>query len=119
MILEERIAAWLDAVPGAISGQGGHNQTFYVACRLYNGFGLSEADTLRWLHHYNEKCVPAWSFAELRHKASSAAKAKHSDPRAHMLASGTDFIGKSVPIRLPPKDTRPSVKGEFRDEGDA
>ena len=34
--IDERIAAWL----GAISGSGGHNQTFRVACSLYNGWGL-------------------------------------------------------------------------------
>jgi hypothetical protein len=112
MILEERIAAWLDAVPGAISGQGGHNQTFRVACRLYNGWGLSEAETLRWLQRYNERCVPAWSLAELRHKASDAVKAKHSQLRGHMLTSA-GFAMKSVPIRLPPKDTRLPVKGVF------
>jgi hypothetical protein len=113
MTLEERIDAWLDAVPGAISGKGGHNQTFRVACRLYNGWGLCEADTLRWLQRYNEKCAPPWSLAELRHKAVSAAKAKHSMPRGHMLTSARMPPMKSVPIRRPAKDTRPSVKGEY------
>jgi hypothetical protein len=33
--IEERIPRWLDAIPGAISGSGGHNQTFRVACQLF------------------------------------------------------------------------------------
>ena len=110
--VEERIAAWLDAVLGAISGQGGHNQTFRVACRLYNGWGLSEADTLRWLQRYNEKCEPAWTLAELKHKVTSATKAEHSKPRGHM-ARDEGYRTKSVPILRPNKDARPPVKGKL------
>lgn len=110
--VEERIAAWLEAVPGAISGQGGHSQTFRVACQLYNGWGLSEADTLRWLQRYNEKCEPAWTLAELKHKATSATKVEHSKPRGHM-ARDEGFRTKSVPILRPDKDTRAPVKGKL------
>ena len=110
--VEERIAAWLDVIPGAISGQGGHNQTFRVACHLYNGWGLSEAETLRWLARYNEKCEPAWTLAELKHKASTAAKAKHSKPRGH-IARDAGFSTKPVPIRKPNNDSRLPMKGKL------
>jgi hypothetical protein len=84
--IEERIPKWLDAIPGAVAGQGGHNQTFRVACSLYNGWGLSEVQTLRWLKLYNAKCQPKWSEAELKHKAVSAVKASHSKTRGHLDA---------------------------------
>ncbi len=42
----ERARKYLAAIPGAVSGQGGHDQTFSAACALVNGFALSEADAL-------------------------------------------------------------------------
>jgi hypothetical protein len=111
--VEARIAAWLDAIPGAISGSGGHNQTFRVACQLYNGWGLSETETLRWLERYNEKCQPPWSASELRHKASDAVKAKHVKPRGHLVRDEARFRTAPVPVRQPVKDTRQTVSGNL------
>ena len=82
---QERIAKYLDAIPPAVAGAHGHNQTFSVACSLYNGWNLSEEDTLAWLKVYNERCEPKWSEKELAHKAASAAKAEHKKPRGHFL----------------------------------
>ena len=111
--IEERIAAWLDAIPGAISGAGGHNRTFRVACQLFNGWGLSETKTLGWLEHYNDKCQPSWSASELKHKASEAVKAKHTKPRGHLVRDEARFHTPSVPIQQPVKDTRQPVKGRL------
>jgi hypothetical protein len=63
--IQERIAKYLEAIPGAIAGAGGHKQTFKVACSLYNGWALSEEETLAWLKVYNAKCQPPWSDREL------------------------------------------------------
>ena len=112
MTVEERIAAWLAAVPGAVAGQGGHSRTFRVACQLYNGWGLPETEVLRWLQHYNEKCEPAWTLVELKHKAASAAKAEHSKPRGHMVTDG-GFRTAAPPIHTPAKDTRLPLKGKL------
>ena len=74
---------------------------------LFNGFGCSEAETLEWLRHYNSKCEPPWSEAELRHKARSAAEAAYDKPRGWMLTSNRFsqvrlqvpvFPGKSCPV---------------------
>jgi hypothetical protein len=46
MNLEQRIGAYLAKVPGAVSGSGGHDQTFRVACALINGFPLGEDEAL-------------------------------------------------------------------------
>jgi hypothetical protein len=111
--VEERIAAWLGAIPGAISGSGGHNQTFRVACTLYNSWGLSETETLRWLERYNERCQPPWSASELKHKASGAVKAKHTKPCGHLVRDEPRFRTTPVPIRQPVKDTRPPIRGKL------
>ena len=66
---------------------------------LFNGFGCSEAETLEWLRHYNAKCEPPWSEAELRHKARSAAEAAYDKPRGWMLTSkGLSRVRLKVPV---------------------
>ena len=103
----DRIGRYIGKIPGAVSGNGGHSQTFKVAMVLFNGFGCSEAETLEWLRHYNSKCEPPWSEAELRHKARSAAEAAYDKPRGWMLTSKRFsqvrlqvpvFPGKSCPV---------------------
>ena len=85
LVLQERIAKYLAAIPPAISGAGGHNQTFSVACSLYNGWNLSKEDTLAWLKVYNERCEPKWNDKELAHKAADAARSTHDKPRGHLI----------------------------------
>lgn len=85
MEISERIARYLSACPPAIAGQGGHNQTFSVACSLCHGFSLSEEETFYWLQQYNARCSPEWSEAELLHKAKSAANAASDKPRGYLL----------------------------------
>lgn len=71
---EERAAKYLDACPGAVSGQGGHNQTFLVAQKLVRGFCLSEDVAYRLLADWNHRCEPPWSEKDLRRKIRQAAQ---------------------------------------------
>jgi hypothetical protein len=58
--------------PPAISGQGGHNTTFALACELARR-GLQAEGILRVLmNDYNGRCQPPWTEAELQHKAEDA-----------------------------------------------
>src|SRR5262249_54748139 len=85
----ERARTYLDSCPPAVSGQGGHDQTFAVARSVVYGFGLGpEAgfDLLR--QHYNPRCQPPWSEAELRHKCKEADTKPFDKPRGHLLAEG-------------------------------
>ena len=83
--LQERIQAYLDAIPPAIAYSGGHKQTFKVACLLFNGWALTVDETLAWLKIFNAKCQPPWSDKELAHKANDAATAKHEKSRGYLL----------------------------------
>ena len=78
--MERRARAWLAHVEGAVSGQGGHNRTFRVACKLTHsppqGFGLDEDASMRLMLTFNENCEPPWSIAELQHKVRSAIRLK-------------------------------------------
>jgi hypothetical protein len=88
MNLDERIQRYLAAIPPAIAGQRGHDQTFKVACALVNGFDLVEEQALYWLQLFNEKCQPPWSERELAHKVASAFAANHQRRRGHLLGNG-------------------------------
>lgn len=59
-------------MPPAVSGQGGHNTTFRVACVLVLGFALSDSEAMSVLAEWNQGCQPAWSEHELQHKVKSA-----------------------------------------------
>ena len=80
--VSERAIAYLAACPPAVSGQGGHNQTFAVTQALVHGFCLEPQTALRLLRdHYNPRCKPAWSEKELQHKVDSALKHPSDKPR--------------------------------------
>lgn len=74
--LARRARAWLACVEGAVSGRGGHNATFRVACKLTHppprGFGLSFEQAWPLILEWNEQCEPPWSERELTHKLSDA-----------------------------------------------
>ncbi len=70
-----RARSYVAAMPAAVSGQGGHNQTFAVACVLVQGFGLSQQEAWALLKDYNARCQPPWSEKELWHKLEDAEKA--------------------------------------------
>jgi hypothetical protein len=75
-VMVRRARAWLACVEGAVSGQGGHNRTFRVACKLTHpfprGFGLSFDQAWELIKEWNEQCEPPWSDPELAHKLTDA-----------------------------------------------
>ncbi len=74
---ERRAAGWLEKVEGAVSGDGGHNRTFRVACQLVLYFGLGREAALKLMRAWNLKCRPEWSEKELEHKVDDALKKRH------------------------------------------
>lgn len=75
----DRCISYTDKIPGAVSGQGGHNATFHVACVAVKGFRLSDDDALSVLWRYNARCQPVWTEEELRHKVVGARAAPGPD----------------------------------------
>jgi len=77
-----RAEAYLDAMPPAISGSGGHSATYAAATALVHGFALAPEVALRMLHErFNPRCVPPWSDRELEHKVDDAASKPHDRPQ--------------------------------------
>jgi putative DNA primase/helicase len=98
----DRARRYLDKLPPAISGQGGHDATFHAACELFR-FGLGDADAMALLREYNARCVPPWSDAELAHKMD--------DARAKVAADGEIGVrlNQASPTRTP---ARPRSDGD-------
>jgi hypothetical protein len=69
----EAARAYVRTIPGAVSGNGGHNLTFRVARVLVRDFALSEHDAMTLFQEWNETCEPPWSESDLRHKLHDAA----------------------------------------------
>ncbi len=67
----ERCRKYVAKMPPAISGQGGHDRTFNVACEIFR-FGLSESDASAVLAEFNQRCVPSWGEWDLQHKLEDA-----------------------------------------------
>jgi hypothetical protein len=70
----ERARAYMAKVPPAVSGQGGHKQTYKAACKLVLGFGLSPDEALPLLKEWNEPCQPPWDERDLVRKLREADK---------------------------------------------
>jgi len=68
----DRARKYIATIPGAVSGAGGHDATFKVACTLVLGFELPDSDALNLLSEWNQSCQPPWSERDLKHKIQSA-----------------------------------------------
>lgn len=71
----DRALAYLEKLPSAISGAGGHDATWRATLALVRGFELPSAVALDLLRVFNLRCEPRWSDRELEHKVAQAARA--------------------------------------------
>jgi putative DNA primase/helicase len=84
--LLRRVLAYLDKIDPAVSGQGGHDAAYWPARVAVYGFGLGrDAGFAVLLKHYNHRCNPPWSEAELRHKCEDADELPFDKPRGWLL----------------------------------
>jgi len=124
--LIERARRYVAKCPPAVSGQGGHDATYHVACVLVNGFALGEPDALALLREWNQSCLPPWSEAKLVYKIKSAASAHHKEPRGYLLGKNAAIMidrqltGKQLrtilSVALPTVYVPPFASGEDESE---
>lgn len=103
----DRARKYVAKMPPAVSGHGGHNQTFRVACVLVLGFELSQDEALELLRDYNQTCQPPWTDKELLHKIQSASQQQ--GERGYLRnASPERWNSISVPkYQAPPLEHQP------------
>lgn len=122
MIACDRARAYLNKLPGAISGQGGHAATFHAACRLVE-FGLDEESALVLLTKWNvTHCRPPWPESQLRHKLADAFRT--TNPRREFAQRTAGRLSPSShPIARPsiatPGPKRPLLETPTWSEGTA
>lgn len=93
--ISERASAYLERMPPAIAGSGGHAATFAAAVALIRGFSMPEADALPLLLAWNQShCQPPWSEADIRHKLRSATTSTR--PLGYLL-NGTETLCQPCP----------------------
>lgn len=86
MTVTDRARAYLEKLPLAIAGQGGHRATYSAACRLVE-FGLNESEAFAALSEWNEShCQPPWTERDLRHKLDDAFR--NASPKESFANSG-------------------------------
>lgn len=67
-----RARAYLGRLDPAVSGQSGHNQSYYAACLVVRDFAVDPDLARELLDEFNARCQPPWSDAELAHKIADA-----------------------------------------------
>ncbi len=122
--IERRALAYLDQLPSAISGNGGHAATYAAATVLVHGFVIDAERALTLLlDHYNQRCEPPWTEKELRHKVTSAAKKPHSQPRGWLLNESRESppdpgVDISALVGKATEATKPAAKSSVRKHRD-
>lgn len=92
-----RAIAYIDACPGAVSGSNGHDQLYDVARHVVYGFNLGVERGIELLKaHYNSKCTPPWTDAELRHKCQDADTKPYDKPRGWLLGTEPATVTVSI-----------------------
>ena len=86
--LYERASKYVAKMTPAVSGAGGHDATFKVACVLLQGFDLARSEARAILDEYNGRCSPPWSERELEHKLNQADKMTGLETRDGMQQRG-------------------------------
>lgn len=107
---------YLDTISGAVSGNGGHNDTFRVAMVLVQDFALSTSEAKTLLIEYNQRCSPPWSEKEIDHKLADAEK--NIDPSKLgckvTKPKGVKYRSSAVPPHQAPTPTRASRPVEVK-----
>lgn len=109
----ERARKYVEKMDAAVSGEGGHNKTYAVACVLVKGFELSTAQALDILKDYNARCDPPWTEHELQHKIDDASRASGASGYLRN-AKPERWESINVPQHKPPKQSAQPAKAEER-----
>ena len=99
----EQARAYIQTAPLAISGQGGDNTTFKVACKLVHGYALTDDEALSLMEEYNARLDERWAPHQLTHKVASALTYAPQYPTGYALVRSGPF--KPTPPAPPPNVT--------------
>lgn len=106
--IEDRAIKYLAAMPAAISGQGGHDRTMEAARVVVYGFDLGpEVGYSILAGHYNPRCQPPWSEADLRHKCNEANTVPFGKLRGWLLSENRSTASNSRAVNRHDRSDKP------------
>lgn len=73
-VRQHRAGAYVARMPPAISGQGGHDKLWNVACVVVRGFMVAPEHAMSIARDYSARCVPPWNERDLQHKLEDAGR---------------------------------------------
>jgi hypothetical protein len=123
MTLIDRARKYVALMPAAVSGGGGHNATFAVACVLVKGFDLSVDEARAVMGEYNARCDPPWHEKDLEHKLTQAERVADAQPRGYLKGAGYEergsvsgMVTRARPLPVEKPEYKPEVLREFAGE---
>lgn len=122
MNVTDQAQRYLNSIPPAISGSGGHNQTFSVAMALVEGFALSTAEAQSLMTEYSQRCDPPWTEREIQHKLEDAERKADPAKRGKLIRKGVRYkisSAPSSPASKPSSKQRPEPKAKRYEVSDA
>jgi hypothetical protein len=110
---------YLAAIPPAVSGSNGHNQTFSVAMALVEGFALSSSEAKSLMMDYSQRCSPPWSEKDIDHKLKDAESKAESAKRGKLIRRGVKYQSQPKSAPVPMGKVTPEVKPARYEVSDA
>lgn len=114
----EQAQRYIAAIPPAVSGASGHNQTFSVAMALVEGFALSISEAKSLMIDYSQRCSPPWSEREIQHKLEDAERRADPSKRGKLIRKGVKYHDpdRQSSRRSPPVTKTKSAHYEVSDD---
>ena len=118
----KRCQTYLDGIPGAVSGSGGHATTLQ-ACRVGHDFDVPESIFWPMLQQWNQTCLPPWDERRLRYDFDKSApkypagnKLDVDLPESRWTPSAADV---RIPTDTPWQDSDPGIQARHFGQVDA
>jgi P4 family phage/plasmid primase-like protien len=91
LVRVQRCRTFVAEIPGAISGDRGHDKTLRIARVIANDFAIDRANGYPILQEYNARCRPPWSPRELERKWAAGSQTSSRYPRGRKLGEPKDW----------------------------
>jgi hypothetical protein len=112
----QKCMAYLEKLPPALSGSGGHNATLNAALACKR-FGLTSSDIWEAMVWYNaNRCTPPWKEHELQHKVDSVADLSINKPLGRVGNTRGHVKFTPLPVLERVSDTRPVCQRSEQEE---
>ncbi|HVV79326.1 MAG TPA: bifunctional DNA primase/polymerase [Pseudolabrys sp.] len=104
---KQRVADKIKRNEVAVSGRGGNNATYQLACELVRDLGLSSSKTFEVMQPWNEACVPPWAPDDLATIIHNAGNYGQNEAGAYASKPAAETFANANLPRVASPDTAP------------